>query len=94
MFTGELALELGKGQQHIERQPPHRACRIELLRHRHERHSLSIEEFCEPGKIGERSSQPVDLVDDDDVDPAGPDISENRCSAGRSRLPPENPPSS
>src|SRR5438477_2861206 len=61
-FTRDLALELGKGQQYIQRQPPHRACRIELLRDRDERHSLSIEEFYEPGKICERSGQPVDLV--------------------------------
>jgi hypothetical protein len=32
--------ELGKGQQHIERQAPHRACRIVLLRHRQERPTL------------------------------------------------------
>src|SRR6185437_4816458 len=28
----------------------------------------------EPGKIGQRSGQPVDLVDDDDVDAAAADI--------------------
>src|SRR5207248_6552606 len=28
----------------------------------------------QPGKIGERPREPVDLVDDDNVDPAGPDI--------------------
>jgi hypothetical protein len=59
------------------------------LRHRDERHSLSIEEFDEPRKIGERSGQPVDLVDDDDVDPAGPDIGEKglkRLELARSAL--------
>src|SRR5690242_15692491 len=30
-FAGDLPLELGKGQQHIEREAPHRARRIELL---------------------------------------------------------------
>src|SRR5712671_5108011 len=75
-FTGDLALELGKGQQHIERQAAHRARRIKLLRHRDERHSLGVEEFDQPRKICERSGQPVDLVDDHDVDPAGPDIAE------------------
>src|SRR5215813_9037033 len=75
-FAGHLALELGKGQQDIEGQPPHRARRVELLRHRDKRHTLSVKDLDEPGKIGERSGQPVDLVDDYDVDPAGPDIGE------------------
>src|ERR1700747_3070171 len=41
-----------------------------------ERHTLCIEELDQPGKIGERPGQPVDLVDNDDVDPARPDIGE------------------
>jgi hypothetical protein len=49
----KLPLELGKGQQHVERQASHRARRIELLRHRDERQSLGVEEFDQPGKIGE-----------------------------------------
>jgi hypothetical protein len=65
-----------------------------LLRHRDERHSFGVEQFDQPGEIGERPREPVDLVDDDNVDPAGPDIGSSRCSAGRARLPPENPPSS
>ena len=36
--------------------------------------ALGVEEFDQPGKIGERPREPVDLVDDDNVDPAGPDI--------------------
>jgi hypothetical protein len=47
-----------------------------LLRHRDERHGLGVEEFDQPGKIGERAGQPVDLVDDYDVDPSGSDIAE------------------
>src|SRR5436309_9528638 len=35
-FTGDLPLELSKGQQHVEREPPHRTRRVELLRHRDE----------------------------------------------------------
>src|SRR6202030_2382537 len=30
----------------------------------------------QPGKISERAGQPVDLVHDHDIDPAGPDIAE------------------
>src|SRR6266436_6517213 len=75
-FAGDLALELSKGQQHIEGQPPHRARGIELLGHRDERHFLCVEDLDQPGKIGERAGQPVDLIDDDDVDPASLDVSE------------------
>src|SRR5204863_8311607 len=38
-------------------------------------------------KVGERSRQPVDFVDDDNVDPACPGIGEC-CKTGRARLPP------
>jgi hypothetical protein len=34
---------------------------------------MRVEEFDELGEIGERPCQPVDLVDDDDIDFAGPD---------------------
>src|SRR6202040_714590 len=61
---------------------PHRARRIELLRHRDERNSLSVEEFDQPGKIGERPGKPVDLVDDHDVDPAGSDIGDQVLQGG------------
>src|ERR1700732_3227896 len=43
---------------------------------RHERGILCVEDLDQPRKIGERLCQPVDLVDDEDVDPAGPDIGE------------------
>src|SRR5208282_2327381 len=75
-FTGHFSLELGKGQQYVKRQPSHRACRVELLGDRHERHALDVEDLDQPRKIGERAGEPVDLVDDDDVDPAGSDIGE------------------
>src|SRR6266849_330097 len=75
-FAGDLALELGKGQQHIEGQPPHRAGGIELLGHRYERDALRVEDLDQPGKIGERAGQPVDLVDEDDIDPASLDVGE------------------
>jgi hypothetical protein len=31
---------------------------------------MGVEQFDRLGKVGERAGQPVDLVDDDDVDPA------------------------
>ena len=35
---------------------------------------MSIEDLDHLGEIGERAGQPVDLVDDDDVDPPGLDV--------------------
>ena len=35
---------------------------------------MGIEQLDELGKIGQRSRQAVDLVDNNDIDPAGPDI--------------------
>ena len=52
-FAGHLALELGKGQQHVERQAAHRGRRVELLCHRHEGDALGIEDFDDLGKVGE-----------------------------------------
>jgi hypothetical protein len=64
-----------------------------LLGHRDERDTLGVEDLDQPGKIGERTGEPVDLVDDD-IDPAGPDVGEQALQRSRSMLPPENPPSS
>jgi hypothetical protein len=58
----DIALELGKGQQHIEGQPTHRTRCVELLGHRDKRHALFVEDLDQPGKIGERAGQSVDLV--------------------------------
>ena len=35
---------------------------------------MLIEELDQLGEVGQRSGQPVDLVDDDDVDLAGPNV--------------------
>ena len=53
-----------------------------MLRHRNERHTLCVEELDQPGKIGERAGQPVDLVHDHDIDPARPDIGEQALRRG------------
>ena len=83
------------GIRQIEGEPPHRARRIELLCDRDERYTLRVKEFDEPGKIGERPRQPVDLVDNDDIDPAGPDIGEQVLQRRSLQIAvPEKPPSS
>ncbi len=71
---GDLALELGKRQQHVEGQPPHRGGGVELLGDRDERDTVLVEQFDQLGKVGQRAGQAIDLVDDDDVDLAGSDI--------------------
>src|SRR5690606_5794171 len=63
-----LALKLGKGQEHIQRQPAHRCRGVELLRHRDEGHVVGIEYLHDLGKVHQRTGQAVDLVDDDHVD--------------------------
>src|SRR5436309_5348694 len=54
---GHLTLELGKRQQDIERQPPHRCRGIELLRDRDERYVMAIEQLHELGKVRQRAGQ-------------------------------------
>jgi len=70
----QLALELGKGQQNVEGQPAHRGRGVELLGDRDERDRLGVEGLDQLGEVGKRAGQPVDLVDDNDVDPSGIDI--------------------
>ena len=35
---------------------------------------MRVEQFDQLGEVGERAGQPVDLVDDDDVDPASANV--------------------
>ena len=75
-LANDLALKLRKGQQHIEGQASHRGRRVELLRHRNKRGAPRIEDLDDLGKIGERAGQPVDLVDDHDIDALCRDVGE------------------
>src|SRR5207244_12120788 len=49
---------------------------------RHEREDRGVEDLDQPGKIGERTGEPVDLVHDDNVDPASPDVGEQALQRG------------
>ena len=42
-FSGDLALELGKGQDHVEGEPPHAGGRVEGLGDRNEADSVALE---------------------------------------------------
>src|SRR2546421_4699050 len=52
------------------------------LRDRNERCAPGIEDLDDLGKIGERSGQPVDLVDDHDVDPPRREVGEQLLQSG------------
>jgi hypothetical protein len=65
-----LPLELGEGQQHVEGQPSHAGRGVERLGHRDEEDAMGIELLDQLGEVGEGAGQPIDLVDDDHVDPS------------------------
>ena len=88
-LTGDLAFELGEGEQHVERQPSHAGRGVEGLGDRDEGDAVGVEQLDQFGEVGKRARQPVDLVDDDDVDPALPDGLQQACRAGRSSDAPE-----
>ena len=75
-LAGDLALELGEGQQHVQGQASHAGGGVELLGDGDEAGALGVEHLDDLGEVGERAGQPVDLVDDDQVDLAGADIGE------------------
>ena len=75
-LAGDLALELGERQQHVQRQPAHARRRVERLGDADEADPVPVEQLDHAGKIGERTGQPVDLVDHDNSDLAGGDIGE------------------
>src|SRR6266446_6352625 len=55
---------------------------VELLGDRYEGHVVPVEQLDELGKIHQRSGQAVDLVDHDDVDPAGPHVLQEPLQGG------------
>src|SRR5208283_1435470 len=73
-LAGDLSLELGEGQQHVEGETSHAAGGVERLGDRDEGDPMSVEQLDELGEIHERPGQAIDLVDDDDVDPLFADV--------------------
>ena len=78
----DLALELGEGQQDVQRQPTHRRGGIERLGDGDEGHAVSVKDLDQLGKIHQRARQAVDLVNDDDIDQPVFDISQQPFQAG------------
>ena len=92
-LAGDLALELGEGEQQFSVSRPIEVVVLNCCvtdtkdAFRASKTSTSLAKSQRPG-------QPVDLVNNDDVNLAGLDIVEKRLRAGRSMVPPEKPPSS
>jgi hypothetical protein len=76
MRSPMTSLELRKGQQNVEGQTPHRRRRVELLRDRNKGRASRIEDLDDLGKISQRAGEPVDLVDNDRIDPTRRDVRE------------------
>ena len=75
-LADHLALELGEGQQDVQRQPAHRGRGAEGLGHRDEGDVVGVEHLDQLREIHERARQPVDLVDDHDIDQACLDVAQ------------------
>ena len=75
-LTDDLALELGKRQENVERQPAHRCRRVELLCYADERSFILFKYFNNSCEVSKRAAQPVHLVDDDHVDATALDIAQ------------------
>ena len=91
---GHLALELREAQQHVQGQPAHAGRGVEGLGHRDEGGACRIQPFHELGEVGERTGQPVDLVDDDLIDLASLEIAHQPLQRRALQRPPRSPRSS
>ena len=81
-FADHLPLELGEGQQNVERQPSHARGGVEGLGDRDEGDAMFVERLDELGEVGQRAGQPVDLIDDDDVEFLGPNLLQQHLQRG------------
>jgi len=76
MLADDLALGLREGEQDVERQPPHRGRGVERLGNADECDMVAIEHLDKLGEVHQSAAEPVDLVDNDDVDQSSRDIGE------------------
>ena len=81
-LADDLALELGEGEQDVEGQPAHGGRGVEGLGDADEGDVVAIEHLDQLGKIHQRAAEPIDLVDDDDVDPPRLDIGDQSLQGG------------
>src|SRR5207237_1907731 len=72
----DLAVERGKREQNVQREPTEGSAGIELLRDRDKAHAALRKQGQETSKIEQRTAQSIHLVDHNAIDFAGLDISE------------------
>src|SRR5260370_24276144 len=70
-LANDLPFILGEGQHDVQMHAAHGVGRIERLRNGDERRLMTLEQFDQLVKIQQRTGEPVDLIDDHDVDAAG-----------------------
>src|SRR3984957_4686763 len=61
-------------EKDVQGQSSHAGRGVERLGDRDERHLMGVEELDQLGEVGERAGQPVDLVDNDHVDPGSTNV--------------------
>jgi hypothetical protein len=72
----DLSLELGEGQQDVQRKAAHRVSCVELLGHRDEGNTIFIEGFHDPGEVHKRAAKSIDFVDHHAIDLSAFDVFE------------------
>jgi hypothetical protein len=73
---------LGKGQEHIQDQAAHGGCAIKLLGDADKGDVVRLEDLHEPGKIEERATEAVELIDQHDIDRAGGNVLQEPLQRG------------
>ncbi|HVN62425.1 MAG TPA: hypothetical protein VMT59_14290 [Gaiellaceae bacterium] len=79
-------LELREHRQHLQHHPPRRRARVERLGRRAQRHPGPVELVGQLGKLADLSREPVDAVDQQQIDLPRPGELERRLQAGPVQL--------
>src|SRR5687767_12498676 len=81
-IASKFAFKLRESKQHIHHQPPEAVRRIEILSDTCERRVVSLKNIHKPDEVQEAPTQPIELVDDDDINLAAFDVSEELSHRG------------
>jgi hypothetical protein len=81
-FGDDLAFELGKGQQDIQRQPAERIGGVELLRYGNEADVVLFEDLDDASEVDQRPAQPIHLIYDHAPDRSGLDVAQEALQGG------------
>jgi hypothetical protein len=78
----ELALELGKGQEHVQYQPTHGRRAMKLLGDGDEGDLVLVKDLHDPSKIEQRATEAIDFVCEHAIELTGGDILEEPLEGG------------